>query len=252
VPLPFNTWYPSSPYLKPQLADQLAIGYFKNLKDNTYEGTLEAYYKRLNNVTDFADNADIFFNENLATEFRQGDSWSYGVEFQIKKTKGDLTGFVNYTWSKTERLIPGVNQGKVFFANYDRRNSVNVLASYKLNDNWAFSTTFNYSSGRPITLPTGQYQVQQYTPTYISERNGYKLPDYHRMDMSAVLSPRKNKNRHIQTNWVFSVYNLYNRKNAFTIYSDDQENEEAITGSKEFVMIYLFPVVPSVTFNMHF
>ena len=127
-----------------------------------------------------------------------------------------------------------------------------MAASYKLNEQWAFSTTFNYSSGRPITLPTGQYQMQHYSPTFISERNGYKLPDYHRMDMSAVLSPKKNKKRHIQTSWVFSVYNLYNRKNAFTIYTDDQVNDEVSTGKKEFVMIYLFPVVPSVTYNMHF
>ncbi|MEN8249539.1 MAG: TonB-dependent receptor [Bacteroidota bacterium] len=252
VPLPFNTWYPSSKYLKPQLADQVALGYFRNMEDNMYEGSFEAYYKRMFNVTDFADNADIFFNEHLATEFRQGDAWSYGLEGQIKKTKGDFTGFVNYTWSKTERLIPDVNQGNVFYSNYDRRHSINVLGAYRLNEKWSFSTTFNYSSGRPITLPTGQYQVQHYTPSYISERNGYKLPDYHRMDASAVLTPGKNNDRHIQTSWVFSVYNLYNRKNAFTIYSNDQEIDDVNTGKKEFVMIYLFPIVPSITFNMHF
>ena len=252
VPLPFNTWYPSSTYLKPQLADQVAIGYFRNMKDNMFEGSVEGFYKWLNNVTDFADNADIFFNDHLATEFRQGKSWAYGFETQIKKVKGDLTGFINYTWSLAERQIPDVNQGKVFYANYDRRNSINVMGAYELSDRWTFSSTFTYSSGRPITLPTGQYNFQHYSPSYVTERNGYKLPDYHKLDLSAVLIPRKNRKRHIQTKWVFSVYNVYNRKNAFTVYSQDQEVDEVKTGSKEYVMIYLFPIVPSVTFNMKF
>ena len=252
VPLPFNTWYPSSTYLEPQIADQIAIGYFRNFKENMFQGSVEGFYKWLKNITDFADNADIFFNEHIATEFRQGDSWAYGLEGQLKKVRGDFTGFINYTWSKVERLIPDVNQGEAFFANYDRRHAFNVLGAYELSDKWSFSTTFTYSTGRPITLPTGQYNLQHYTPSLITERNGYKLPAYHRMDVSAVLTPRKNNDRHIQTSWVFSIYNLYNRKNTFTIYSQDQEVDDIKTGSKEFVMIYLFPIVPSVTFNMHF
>lgn len=253
VPLPFNTWYPSSTYLNPQIADQIALGYFRNLNDNMYEGSVEGFYKWLDNVTDFADNADIFFNEFLDTEFRQGKSTAYGFETQIKKVKGDFTGFINYTWSKVERIIPEVNQGKVFFANYDRRNSFNMLLAYELNDKWSFSTTFTYSTGRPITLPTGQYQLQQFTPSLVTERNGYKMPDFHRADVSAVLVPSKNANRRMQTKWVFSIYNVYNRKNAFTIYSQDQEDQNGErTGNKEFVMVYLFPIVPSVTFNLSF
>jgi hypothetical protein len=252
VPLPFNTWYPSSTYLKPQVADQVAAGYFRNMRDNMFEGSVEGFYKWLNNVTDFADNADIFFNEHIATEFRQGTSSAYGFEGQLKKVKGDFTGFINYTWSKAERQIPDVNQGKVFYANYDRRNSINILGAYELSEKWTFSSTFTYSSGRPITLPTGQYNFQHYSPSYVTERNGYKLPDYHRLDLSAVLIPSKNKKRHIQTKWVFSIYNVYNRKNAFTVYSQDQEVDDIKTGSKEYVMIYLFPIIPSVTFNMKF
>ena len=253
VPLPFNTWYPSSTYLKPQIADQVAAGYFRNFKDNMFETSFEGFYKWLDNVTDFADNADIFFNEYIDTEFRQGESTAYGFEAQIRKTKGDWTGFVNYTWSKSERLIPEVNNGNPFFSNYDRRNSFNVLAAYQLSDRWSFSGTFTYSTGRPITLPTGQYAIQHYTPSLITERNGYKLPDYHRMDFSAVLEPLKNKNRRAQIKWVFAVYNAYNRKNAFTIYNQDVlDDNDKRTGQKEFVMIYLFPVVPSVTFNIDF
>ncbi len=252
VPLPFNTWSPSSTYLKPQIADQIAAGYFRNFKENMYALSAEVFYKNLQNVTDFADNADIFFNEDLATEFRQGDSEAYGLELQVKKTAGKLTGFLNYTWSKSTRLIPGVNLGNSFLSNFDRRHALNILASYALSKRWNLASTFTYSTGRPITLPTGQYQYQSYKPSYISERNGYLLPNFHRLDFSAVLVPLKNKNRHIQTKWVFAVYNAYNRKNPFTIYARDKDAMNKATGEKEFVMIYLFPIVPSVTFNLTF
>ncbi len=252
VPLPFNTWNPSSTYLKPQIADQVAAGYFRNFEDNMYALSTEVFYKKMQNITDFADNADVFFNEDLATEFRQGDSEAYGLEVQVKKTRGKLTGFINYTWSKSTRLIPGVNLGNPFPSNYDRRNAFNVLVGYTLSERWNFSSTFTYSTGRPITLPTGQYEYQSYKPSYISERNGYLLPAYHRLDFSAVLTPLKNKNRHIQTKWVFAVYNAYSRQNPFTLYARDKEIDNVSTGEKEFVMIYLFPIVPSVTFNLSF
>ncbi len=252
VPLPFNTWSPSSTYLKPQIADQVAGGYFRNFKDNMYALSSEVFYKKMQNVTDFADNADVFFNEDLATEFRQGSSEAYGLELQFKKTRGKFTGFINYTWSKSTRLIPGVNLGNSFRSNYDRRNAFNILASYHLNDRWDFSSAFTYSTGRPITLPTGQYEYQFYKPSYVSERNGYLLPAFHRLDFSAVLTPLKNKHRHMQTKWVFAIYNAYNRQNPFTIFARDKEVNNVSMGDKEFVMIYLFPIVPSVTFNMRF
>ncbi len=252
VPLPFNTWSPSSTYLKPQIANQIAGGYFRNFKDNMYALSSELFYKKMQNVTDFADNADVFFNEDLATEFRQGSSEAYGLELQLKKTRGKFTGFINYTLSKSTRLIPGVNLGNSFRSNYDRRNAFNLLASYKLNERWNFSSAFTYSTGRPITLPTGQYEYQFYKPSYISERNGYLLPAFHRLDFSAVLTPLKNKQRHMQTKWVFAIYNAYNRQNPFTIFARDKEVNNVSMGDKEFVMIYLFPIVPSVTFNMSF
>ncbi len=252
VPLPFNTWSPSSTYLKPQIADQVAVGYFRNFKEDMFAFSLEGFYKKMKDVTDFADNADIFFNEDLATEFRQGESEAYGLEFQLKKTSGKFTGFINYTLSKSNRTIPGVNKGATFLSNYDRRNALNILASYSLNQRWEFSSTFTYSTGRPITLPTGQYEYQFYKPSFVTERNGYLLPAFHRLDFSAVLTPLKNKNRHIQTKWVFAVYNAYNRKNPFTLSARDKEVDGNLTGEKEFVMIYLFPIVPSVTFNLSF
>ena len=256
VPIPFNTWNPSGYYLKPQIADQVAIGYFRNLKNNMYEASIEAYYKDISNVTDFADNAAIFFNEDLSTEYRQGKSWSYGTEFMVNKKEGKLTGMLSYTLSKTMRKIPGVNLGETFKANYDRRNVVNVSAAYDLNDKWTFGANFTYSTGRPITLPAGKYEFGGYNPDVITERNGYLLPAYHRLDLSATLTPRKNKSRRWQGQWVFSIYNAYNRQNPFTIYTrtkvDDDGNVIGDGTQKEARLVYLFPILPSVTYNFKF
>jgi hypothetical protein len=257
VPLPFNTWAPSSTYLLPQKADQLAVGYFKNLNNNRYEFSVEAYYKDIQNVTDFADNARIFFNQDLATEFRQGASEAYGLELMLQKRKGDLSGFISYTWSKATRKVPGVNHGNEFFANHDRRNSLNVVATYDYNDKWTFGGNFTYGTGRPITLPAGSYEYGDgYLPDIITERNGYRLSDFHRMDLSATLTPRKNAGKKYETSWVFSLYNVYSRKNPFSVYTrvtmDDDGNITGDGTQKEARLIYLFPVLPSITYNITF
>jgi hypothetical protein len=256
VPVPFNTWSPSDSYLKPQLADQFAAGYFRNLRNNVYEFSWEAYYKDIKNITDFADNAQIFFNKDLPTEYRQGASWSYGTELMLNKKEGKLTGMVSYTLSKTTRKIPGVNLGNAFPANYDRRNVFNVQAAYDLNEKWSFGGAFSYSTGRPITLPAGKYQIGSYNVDVITERNGYRLPAFHRLDLSATLNPRKNLHRKWKAQWIFSVYNVYNRKNPFTIYTRTKQDKEGnIIGDgteKEARLIYLFPVMPSVTYNFKF
>ncbi|HTE34339.1 MAG TPA: hypothetical protein VK666_28360, partial [Chryseolinea sp.] len=256
VPVPFNTWNPSGYYLKPQLADQVAGGYFRNFKDNMYEFSAEAYYKNISNVTDFADNADIFFNEDLSTEFRQGKAWAYGLELMMVKKEGKLTGSAGYTWSKAMRKVKGVNLDREFAANYDRRHVFNIQAAYDLSARWTFGANFTYSTGRPTTLPTGKYEYQNYNPDVISERNGYRLPAFHRLDLSATLNPKKNAGRKWQGQWVFSVYNVYNRANPFTIYTRTTKNDDGdVIGdgrTKEARMIYLFPILPSVTYNFKF
>ncbi|MEO7992268.1 MAG: TonB-dependent receptor [Chryseolinea sp.] len=256
VPVPFNTWNPSGYYLRPQLADQLAVGYFRNFNDNMYEFSAELYYKYMQHVTDFADNASIFFNEDLSTEFRQGKAKSYGLELMVTKTQGKLTGMINYTLSKAERTIDGVNLGQTFAANYDRRNVVNIQAAYDLSNRWTFGGTFTYSTGRPVTLPTGKFEYQNYSPSVITERNGYRLPAFHRLDLSATFTPKKNDYRRMKGSWVFSVYNVYNRKNPFTIYTRTAQDKDGnVIGDgtkKEARMIYLFPIFPSVTYNLKF
>lgn len=257
VPLPFNTWAPSSYYLKPQLADQIAAGYFRNFKDNTYEVSVEAYYKKMDNVTDFADNAQLFFNTDLVTEYRQGEATGYGLEVFVQKKKGDLTGFASYTWSRADRTIDGVNLSKTFLANHDRRHSFNMIATYDYNDKWSFGGSFTYGTGKPTTVPSGTYQWGDgYIADVITERNGYRLPAFHRLDLSATLTPRKNKDKKYETSWVFALYNAYSRQNPFSLYTRVAQNDDGeIIGDgtqKEARMIYLFPLLPSVTYNIKF
>jgi len=257
VPLPFNTWAPSNYYLKPQVADQLAVGYFRNFNDNAYEFSVEAYYKKMDNVTDFADNAQIFFNTDLSTEFRQGEAIGYGLELFLQKKEGALTGFASYTLSRAERTVPGVNLSETFLANHDRRHSFNVLATYDFNDKWSFGGGFTYGTGKPTTVPSGTYQWGDgYVADVITERNGYRLPAFHRMDLSATLTPRKNKDKKYETSWVFALYNAYSRKNPFSLYTRIRQNDDGdLIGDgteKEARMIYLFPLLPSVTYNIKF
>jgi hypothetical protein len=257
VPLPFNTWNPSGYYLKPQIADQYSIGYFRNFKENQYEMSVEAFYKNMQHVTDFADNASIFFNPDLAVEFRQGSSLAKGIEFSVQKKEGKLTGFVNYTLSKVTRKVPGVNQGNEFPANHDRRNVGNIAVTYDLSERWQFGSIFTYSTGRPITLPSGRYEYGSYNVDLVTERNGYRLPAYHRLDLSATYNKRpKHPERHWRSSYVISVYNVYNRHNPFTVYTRVQQDKDGnVIGDgtqKEARLIYLFPIFPSFTWNFKF
>lgn len=257
VPVPFNTWAPSSTYLKPQVADQFALGYFRNFSDNNYELSVEAFYKDISNVTDFADNAQIFFNDDLATEFRQGTSEAYGLEMMLQKKKGKMTGFLAYTLSRVDRTIPGVNLGRSFLANYDRRHNLSLVSTYDYSNKWTFGGSFIYGTGRPITLPSGSYEFGDgQIADVITERNGFLLPDFHRVDLSATLVPQRNKDKKFETSWVFSLYNVYSRKNPFSIYTrvrlDEDDNVVGDGTEKEARLIYLFPILPSVTFNINF
>ncbi|MCG8326250.1 MAG: TonB-dependent receptor [Chitinophagales bacterium] len=256
VPIPFATWAPSSTYLNPQKADQVAAGYFRNFRDDTYEFSVEAYYKKSVDVTAFADNASLFFNKNLSTEFRQGEAESYGVEFFLRKNKGDLRGFASYTWSKTEMTVETINNNKAFPANHDRRHNLNIALAYDINDNWNVGAAFTYGTGRPITLPTGRYDFDGYQVNLYSDRNGYRLPDFHRLDLSVTYEPKKNEGRRWQNSFAAGVYNAYNRQNPFTIYTRTKQDEDGnIIGDgteKEARLVYLFGALPYVGWNFKF
>jgi len=256
VPIPFNTWAPSSPHLDPQLADQLALGYFKNFRNNTYEFSVETFYKKAENVTEFADHANVFFNKHLATEFRQGDSESYGLELFIRKVKGPLQGFASYTLSKAIMDVPGINEDQEFVANHDRRHNLNLALTYALSDQWDVGTNFTFSSGRPITLPTGKFQFDNYQVDYYSGRNGYRLPDFHRLDLSVTYNSRKNKDRKFKRSMTAGIYNAYNQQNPYTIYTRKKQDDDGnIIGDgteKEARLVYLFGIMPYFSWNFQF
>jgi hypothetical protein len=248
-PIPLNMWVPSTNYIKPQKADQVAAGYFRNFLNNKFETSVEGYYKQMNNALDFKDNAQLLLNSHIETELRRGKSWSYGLEFYLKKSKGKTTGWISYTWSKTQRKIPGVNNGEVYYSSYDRRHNLNLVFSHDFNDRFNFSANWIFGSGRPFTLPAARYQFDNTVAAYYTARNGYRMPAYHRLDVALNLNSKKKEGRNWSSSWSFSIYNLYGRKNPYTITVQDVPNQP---GQKQIVMIYLFRQLPSIVYNFNF
>ena len=169
----------------------------------------------------------------------------------VRKNEGKISGFMGYTLSKSTRKIPDVNQGRTFEANHDRRHNVSFNGVYELNKAWSFGLSFVYNTGRPVTIPTGRYEMRYFSADYITERNGYRLPDYHRMDISATLVPGWKKQRRLKSKWTFAVYNVYNRKNPFSLFTEDRHENGEVVG-KQARMIYLFPILPSITYKVEF
>ncbi len=245
---PFDIWFMSTEQVKPQLADQFAVGYFKNLKDNKIELSAEVYYKKFKEAIDFKDHAQLLLNENLDAELRVGKGRSYGIELLAKKDKGRLTGWISYTYSKAEKKIPTINNGDWYNAKYDKPHDFSLVAAYDLTNRFSVSGNFVFSTGGAVTFPTGRYIFEGVSVPVYSARNGARLPNYHRMDFSATFKPRRNKTRRLQTEWVMSVYNVYNRKNAFSIDFKQDENTNQTYAEKSAV----FSIVPSFTFNVKF
>jgi hypothetical protein len=247
--MPFDVWIPSSTYVKPQRADQVAAGYFRNFADNMFEGSVELYYKWMDNQIDYKDYAEILLNERLETEMLRGTGEAYGAEFFLRKQKGQLTGWVSYTLSKTERTVPGINNGNPYAPRHDRRHSGNLVLAYQFSPSINFGANWTYSTGGAITMPVGRYEYNGKTYPVYSERNGYRLPDYHRLDLSATYEKPKNEFKKYSSSWTLSVYNAYARKNAFSIYFRESEDDRTKT---EAVKTYLFGFLPSLTYNFNF
>lgn len=252
-PTPLDVWTPSGPYIKPQYADQFAIGYFKNIKESSYDFSVEAYFKKLTNVTDFKDGADLLFREDVETQIVQGVGRAYGLEFLLNKNKGKLTGWLSYTLSKSENKINGINNNRFYANNVDQLHRLNLVGLYKTSSRWEFGGVFTFSTGRPVTYPTGRYEQNGLVVADYSERNGNRLPFYHRLDISATLNPKKDTNK--TGKWIFSIANLYNRQNAASIFFreiGEVNDVEIATGNTEATKLSFFGIVPSVTYEFKF
>ncbi|WP_116125553.1 TonB-dependent receptor [Lewinella sp. IMCC34183] len=256
--IPLDIWTPSTNNIEPQLADQVALGYFQNLRDNTYELSLETYYKDFRNLIDYIDGADLILNEFVEGQILAGDGRAYGLEVQLKKTKGRASGWLSYTLARSERLVPGINNDAWYPTRFDQTHNFNLTAFYELSDRVSLSGTFVYNTGTPTTLPnSGYYQLGYYVPYNAGDaRNNFRIPDYHRLDVSLTLDPKKEKaDRRWRGQWIFGVYNLYARRNPFTIYADQVEGRtlpgQAIN-TEAIKLSVVGSIIPSVSYNFTF
>ena len=250
--LPTDLWVPSTYKVKPQISWLYAAGLFKNFKDNMYETSVELYYKLMQNQLEYKEGYTPNTLEDTENSFTFGKGWSYGSEFFINKTKGRLTGWIGYTLSWTWRKFPALNFGEKYPAKYDRRNDLSIVALYELNKRWKLSASFVYGSGNAATLPQSFYFINGVLTQEYSRINEYRLPSYHRLDFSAINSPKKNEGRKYKTEWVFSIYNVYSRKNPYFIYFDQTGSLAGGDLTVQAKQVSLFPIIPAVTFNFKF
>ena len=246
---PIDIWLPSNPNIKPQHSDQVALGYVKHLQKPNVEITVEAYYKLLTNQIDYKDHADIVLNPEMEGELRFGSATAYGIELMATRTTGSLRGLISYSLSKAEKDFPDINNGRPFPSTYDRRHQFSILLSYDLKTRWVFSSQWLFLSGSPATFPVGRFEFGNIVVPIFSERNSYRLPPYHRLDASATLKGLPKAGKRFRWELNFSVYNLYYRKNAWFYFFESTDDNELVT---EAYKLYLFPVVPSISYHFKF
>jgi hypothetical protein len=254
-PTPLDIWTPSDEFIKPQIADQVAVGYFRNFKDGDYSLEVETYYKIVKNRLDYIDGANLIANEAIEQVILNGELQSYGLELMFKKNEGRLNGWISYTLAKSQQRTPGrtaaetgINNGAWYNSVFDKLHNIAITSAYNLNEKWSFGANFAFQTGQPVTYPNGQYQYLGITVPSYGLRNENRLPSYHHLDIAATLTPTKNKNRNWKGEWVFSIYNLYNRKNAAAI----NFRQNADSGNNEAIKTSIFGIVPAVSYNFKF
>jgi hypothetical protein len=259
---PTDAWMPSSNNIKPEVADQVSLGYFKNLKHNAFEFSIETYYKILDNTIDYKTGAEVTLNPTVEGELLYGQGRAYGVEFFLKKKKGDFTGWISYTLARSENQFKEVNKGSWYPAKQDRTHDVSIVAMYALSERVKLSSSFVFYTGGAVTFPTGKYVIDNQTINLYSDRNGSRMPNYHRMDIGLTLDNKKFKEiknfetgeiekvkKKVESSWNFSLYNVYGRENAYSI--TFQENEDDPTRT-EIIQLSLFKIIPSISYNFKF
>jgi hypothetical protein len=254
-PTPLDIWTPSGKYVKPQLLNQFAIGYFKNLKDNNYSIEIESFYKTVKNRIDYIDGADLIANNAIEQVILNGEAKAYGLEFLLRKNEGKFKGWLAYTLSKSEQQTKGrtatetgINNGKWYNTPYDKTHDVSFTGSYDLNKKIKINANFLFQTGQPSTFPNGQYTYNGVTIPNYNDRNSDRLPAYHRLDASVTYNPKPEKTKGWQSYWVFGIYNIYNRKNAASI-SFGQNKDTKVN---EAYRLSIFGIVPSISYNFKF
>ena len=254
-PTPLDVWTPSDNFIKPQIADQVALGYFKNFHDDDYSLEVETFYKKIQNRIDYIDGANLIANNALEQVILNGQLRAYGLEMLLRKNTGKLTGWIAYTLSRSEQQTPGrtpqetgINSGKWYSSAFDKLHNIAVTGSYTLNKKWTFGSNFIMQTGQPVNFPNGQYSYLGLNVPSYGGRNESRLPAFHHLDVSATLTPSRNKSRRLQGEWVFSIYNVYNRQNAASITFQQNAN----TAVNEAVRTSIFGIVPAVTYNFKF
>lgn len=254
-PTPINIWTPSGPFTEPQLLDQVALGFFKNFRDDAYSLETEVFYKKVKNRIDYIDGADLIANNDIEQVILNGKARSYGLEVLLRKNTGRLTGWIAYTLSRAEQQTPGrtpeetgINNGDWYLSPYDKLHNLSVTGGYELNNKWSLGGSFTFQTGQPYTYPKGQYEIGGIRVPNYTSRNEDRLPSYHHLDVSATYTPKPKKKKGWQGEWVFSIYNLYSRKNSASV--SFRPNED--TGVNEAVRLSIFGIIPSVTYNFKF
>jgi hypothetical protein len=250
---PVDVWTPSTNNIRPSTADQVAFGYFQNLNDNAYELSAEVYY----NLVDYIDGADLLLNQFIEGDLIEGEGRAYGIELMAKKTKGKFSGWLSYTLARTERQTPGINGGEWYASRFDQLHNLSLTGFYEINDRWTTSANFAFNTGSPTTFPTTRYTIQDFVVPHNAneERNNVRLPNYHRLDLSITRKGEIKEGKRWTGDWVFSVYNVYNRKNAFSIFFAQEDGRIPI-GSSVNTDAYRLSVIgsfiPSVSYNFKF
>ncbi|MHA4737531.1 TonB-dependent receptor [Dyadobacter sp. MSC1_007] len=249
---PLDVWTLSGINIKPEIADQVALGWFQNFQDNTYEASVEVYYKKMQNQIDYVPASDLLLNEYYPGDLLFGKGRAYGAEFYVKKNKGRLTGWVSYTLSRTERQVETVNNDDWFPARFDKPHNITAVAIYELTKRLSLSSNFTIQSGTPATFPTNRYTVGDIVigNNYNGLRNNSRIPAYHRLDLAATLKAKRKLFKVGEGEWVFSVYNIYNRRNPFSVYTRINEDNPLKAEAVRYSVIGNF--IPSVTYNFKF
>ncbi len=254
-PTPLDVWAPSGTFIKPQKLDQYAVGYFRNFRENIYSLEVESFYKSIANRIDYIDGANLIANNAIERVVLNGEARAYGLELLLRKNKGRFTGWLGYTLSRSEQRTPGrtaeepgINNGNWYATNYDKTHDLSITGSFDLNKKWQLNANFIFQTGLATTYPTAQYEYEGITIPVYGERNGDRLPSYHRLDLSATYNPNLEKNKKFNSYWNFGIYNVYNRQNAYSI--SFRQNTD--TGRNEAVRLSLFGIIPSVTYNFKF